>query len=948
MHPTSRFVPSLFLVLQASASPGLAQSSLPREPIHKPAHTQVAPYHEPGLVALQLRAGLRVQLAGESLSDLGTGDLSAAQDVLRGSARGRWQRTHRIADADLDRLRTRAERNLGHALPDPRLEFRVQLDPGLDESAAIDALNALPIVELAWPVGRPAPPPSAPDFTSLQGYVEPAPAGIGAKPAWHLPGGTGSPVRVCDIEYEFLATHVDLPPIPTVGPSPALSGFGTDHATAVLGELFAKADGAGVRGAAHAAHPLFAAAYTSVGWNVSAAITTALLALQPGDVLLLEQQMVGPHGGAAYVPVEWDLSVYGAIQLAVGNGVTVVEAAGNGFENLDDPIFGSGHAPFQPGHDSGAILVGAGCSPGGTSTDRSRLAFSNYGSTLDLQGWGENVCTCGYGALYAGTGPEEAYTATFNGTSSASPIVAAACAELQAAFHAATGWWLTPARVRDTLRNTGSPQQSGMFPATQNIGPRPNLIAAAAALGLWGCPGDANWSNEPTPGGLVGRRDLGLAYDSARGRVLLFGGSTASLALLGDTWAWDGSWTQLVPPTSPGGRDGVALAYDRRRERLVLFGGNTPAPSGETWEFDGTNWSLRSTSGPSPRAYHAMAYDELRERVVMLGGVCQGLPDGTWEWDGFNWIPFPSSPYSLTNGTLRPSLAWDSERQVLVAFGGAQAPGPDLGETWERSGTTWILRSSSGPSPRSGATLAYDRVRRRCVLYGGAQSIPFQKFSDTWEWDGTSWEAIAALPNAGPRTYHAAAYDEDRGRVLLFGGDSDVQVALHSGASRGHSAAPGVPFCLGDNSATPCPCGNPSAPRACRGCLNSTGQGAKLASQGVASLSSDDVLLLGSGMPVSVALYFQGTLQQAAGAGSLLGDGLLCAGGSQIRMGAVFNSGSGSSSFPPPASSPLSVRGVVTQPGSLRTYQIWYRDTTPFCTSLPYNESNGLQIVWGP
>ena len=36
--------------------------------------------------------------------------------------------------------------------------------------------------------------------------------------------------------------------------------------------------------------------------------------------------------------------------------------------------------------------------------------------------------------------------------------------------------------VRNLLKNTGSPQQSGTFPASQNIGPRPNLRLALAAI----------------------------------------------------------------------------------------------------------------------------------------------------------------------------------------------------------------------------------------------------------------------------------------------------------------------------------------------------------------------------------------------------------------------------------------------------------------------------------
>ena len=67
--------------------------------------------------------------------------------------------------------------------------------------------------------------------------------------------------------------------------------------------------------------------------------------------------------------------------------------------------------------DSGAVMVGA-----GTPTGRIAEWFTNYGSRVDLEGWGSSVTTTGYGDLW-NTGPDSTYTAGFNGTSSATPIV---------------------------------------------------------------------------------------------------------------------------------------------------------------------------------------------------------------------------------------------------------------------------------------------------------------------------------------------------------------------------------------------------------------------------------------------------------------------------------------------------------------------------------------------
>jgi hypothetical protein len=157
---------------------------------------------------------------------------------------------------------------------------------------------------------------------------------------------------------------------------------------------------------------------------------------------------------------------------------------------------------------------------------------------------------------------------------------------------------------------------------------------------------------------------------------------------------------------------------------------------------------------------------------------------------------------------------------------------------------------------------------------------------------------------------------------------------------------PGSAFCSGDGTGTACPCGNNSAVGAKSGCLNSLGSGGKLTASGYASLGNDSVVLTGSGMPNSSALYFQGTTQQSGGLGALFGDGLRCAGGSVIRLGTKSNA-AGGSSYPVAGDLRVSVKGLVTTPG-LRTYQCWYRNSAVFCvTNATYNLTNGWQLTWG-
>jgi hypothetical protein len=69
---------------------------------------------------------------------------------------------------------------------------------------------------------------------------------------------------------------------------------------------------------------------------------------------------------------------------------------------------------------------------------------------------------------------------------------------------------------------------------------------------------------------------------------------------------------------------------------------------------------------------------------------------------------------------------------------------------------------------RNAHAMAYDDSRGRVVLFGGADAA--QVCGDTWEWDGRQWHQVSTS-GPGPRTFPAMAYDSWRKRVVLFGGN---------------------------------------------------------------------------------------------------------------------------------------------------------------------------------
>jgi hypothetical protein len=351
-------------------------------------------------------------------------------------------------------------------------------------------------------------PPATPDFSSRQTYLDAAPGGIEARYAWTRPGGGGAGVRVIDCEWGWRFTHEDL----TQNQGGVIAGTATtqidfvNHGTAVLGEISGDRNGLGITGIAPEA-VISASAFSVAS---ATAIRSAADRLGAGDIILLEIHRPGPHaptplnGQLGYIGIEWWPDDFAAIRYAVEKGILVVEAAGNGAENLDAAIYNTRPAgfpsswtnPFNTANpSSGAVLVGAGAPPPGThgrdwGPDRSRLDFSNYGSRVDAQGWGREVTSTGYGDLQNSANADLRYTDTFSGTSSASPIVVGALASVQGVLRAAGRIPLSPARARELLRSTGSPQQAAPGrPATQRIGNRPNLrqliAAATQTVGPW-------------------------------------------------------------------------------------------------------------------------------------------------------------------------------------------------------------------------------------------------------------------------------------------------------------------------------------------------------------------------------------------------------------------------------------------------------------------------------
>ena len=267
-----------------------------------------------------------------------------------------------------------------------------------------------------------------------------------------------------------------------------------------------------------------------------------------------------------------------------------------------------------------------------------------------------------------------------------------------------------------------------------------------------------------------------MAFDAARGQVVLFGGSTlTSRGAYADTWSWTSAgWTQHLVPGPPA-RDGHGLAFDPTRNTVVCHGGyaNNAFWNSDTWEWDGTRWvDLDTDSIPGPTLNGAMAFDSRRRVAVFFGGD-GGAFGGTFSnfsfaWDGSSWRQRAAS--ASPPGRWSAGLAYDQRRDRMVMFGGASNT-TLFDDTWEFDGTQWLQRTAArSPLARVAPCLAYDSARGRTVLFGGGGQSPiYGPLIDTWEWDGTTWHLMwQGFPTE--RTGHAMAFDARRRATLMFGG----------------------------------------------------------------------------------------------------------------------------------------------------------------------------------
>lgn len=444
------------------------------------------PTHNYHRIIVKFDEGSNVRLRDGGLRSLNGAEVNSALAALRAPTVLSVSRLFKQSEAELDTLRQTSSLRSSTPLADMNLYYVVQLDSRTSEADArayIDHLKSLDGVQTAYPTPLPAPPPSqtlrdvSPDFTTQQGYFNPAPYGVNRAAIASLTGGLGDGVTFVDIEYMWNYDHEDYQlDVEDLLAGDEYTGFGYDHGTAVIGQVVALDNGFGITGLTPNADAKVASPMYDEVYNIAQTLLDLTPMLSAGDVVLIEQQAYPSFNIDAackaalcynFVPVEIVQDVFDAIQYMVAAGIVVVEAGANGGYDLDHPVFGG--LFNRDVRDSGAILVGA-----ANPDTRRDYSWSNVGSRVDVYAWGGLIYTTGYGDAYNnGVDGNQDYTADFGGTSGASPIVTGAVIALQG-IAKAEGDLLTPLEIRALLRSNGTPHH----PLSYKIGAMPDLATA--------------------------------------------------------------------------------------------------------------------------------------------------------------------------------------------------------------------------------------------------------------------------------------------------------------------------------------------------------------------------------------------------------------------------------------------------------------------------------------
>ncbi|MBI3968304.1 MAG: fibronectin type III domain-containing protein [Chloroflexi bacterium] len=289
----------------------------------------------------------------------------------------------------------------------------------------------------------------------------------------------------------------------------------------------------------------------------------------------------------------------------------------------------------------------------------------------------------------------------------------------------------------------------------------------------------------------VGRYNHTAVWDSQAQRMLVFGGRTSSLADRNDLWEYTAAsgWRPLTAQGAAGTplpRLFHTAVWDSQSNRLLVFGGSAyqMGANNELWQYSSTGgWKLLLandwTSPIGRRYYHAAAWDTQANRLLVSSGLVydesgKGVrPGDLWQYGTLPTGAPPGAPTgvraSASDGNV--TVTW----AVPVSDGGSPITGYTVSSSAGQT-VTWGggPLSATFTGLTNGQTYTF-HVTASNAIGSGTASAPSNEVVPR-SLPPTVWTELTGNGASGSplgRHNHAAAWDSQNNRLLVFGGSLD-------------------------------------------------------------------------------------------------------------------------------------------------------------------------------
>jgi N-acetylneuraminic acid mutarotase len=231
------------------------------------------------------------------------------------------------------------------------------------------------------------------------------------------------------------------------------------------------------------------------------------------------------------------------------------------------------------------------------------------------------------------------------------------------------------------------------------------------------------WTNLNPIGDLPSARSgHSMVYDSAFGNVILFGGWDGT-GCLNDTWAYDpvdNVWTELDPAGEvPSPRYSYSMVYDSATGKVILFGGwDSTSYLNDTWAYNPADniWTELDpvSQVPSARHRHSMVYNSSASRVILFGGWAgTGCLNDTWAYDPVDNVWTELDPAGeVPSARNLFSMAYNSSTSRVILFGGWSGLHA-LQDTWAYTPASTTISTTTTVPATTGTTVKQTTATQR-------------------------------------------------------------------------------------------------------------------------------------------------------------------------------------------------------------------------------------------